>query len=217
MLTPDQARDFYDRWGARQDSQGWYEDEPCRCLIDQSAFPEAGSVLEFGCGTGRFARELLQHHLPPGACYRGLDISSTMLQLSRERLKEFSDRVTLIETDGSMRLAADDQSVDRVVANYVLDLLSDADIRRFLNESHRVLRAGGRLCLVNLTHGPTWPTRLVSRLWGLVHWAAPRRVGGCRPLEVRPFLEDSHWELLCEEVLVAGNLASQIIVAAKET
>ena len=64
VLTHDEARRVYDRIGAGQDSQAFYEDRATRLLIRHGAFERARSVLEFGCGTGRFAARLLARHLP---------------------------------------------------------------------------------------------------------------------------------------------------------
>ncbi len=65
MLTRDEARAFYDRFGRKQDWQSIYEGRALRDLIRGGAFERARSVLEIGCGTGSFAAELLAHRLPP--------------------------------------------------------------------------------------------------------------------------------------------------------
>ncbi len=54
----------YDRFGRRQDPQGWYEDAALERLIALGRLAEARAVCEFGCGTGRLAAGLwlaLQH------------------------------------------------------------------------------------------------------------------------------------------------------------
>ncbi len=213
FLSYGEARDFYDGWGKRQDSQAHYEDEPVRRMVEQAGFGDARRVLEVGCGTGRFARRLLEEHLRQEASYLGLDLSPTMLDLSRRKLAPFGGRAALVRTDGSPRFPVRDGVCDRIVANYLLDLLSESDIHAFLEESFRVAAPEGRVCLVNLTHGPTVSSGLASRLWSAVHRLAPRRVGGCRPLDVRPFLKGGRWRVLFEEVVVSSRLASQVLVA----
>lgn len=52
-LSKNEARRYYDRFGAKQDQQGFYEDRPLGRLIELGKFSEAEHVLEFGCGTGR--------------------------------------------------------------------------------------------------------------------------------------------------------------------
>jgi hypothetical protein len=76
QFTPDDARRFYDRFGSRQDTQGFYENPALDDLVKYADFEHARSVLEFGCGTGFFARRLLETDLPVKAHYLGLDIKS---------------------------------------------------------------------------------------------------------------------------------------------
>ena len=60
QFTPDDARRYYDRFGWRQDTQGFYENPAIDDLVKHADFEHARSVLEFGCGTGSFARRLLR-------------------------------------------------------------------------------------------------------------------------------------------------------------
>jgi SAM-dependent methyltransferase len=78
-LSREQAQSLYDRIGARQDSQAFYDDPATEFLISHGDFGCANRVFEFGCGTGRFALRLISEHLPETACYRGVDLSSTMV------------------------------------------------------------------------------------------------------------------------------------------
>jgi ubiquinone/menaquinone biosynthesis C-methylase UbiE len=97
------ARDFYDWMGAKQDSQASYEDRATGELIAHARFEAAESAFEFGCGTGRFAKGLLEQHLPPTASYAGVDISSEMVQLARTRLDPFGKRASVVLTGGDRR------------------------------------------------------------------------------------------------------------------
>ena len=117
ILTHQQAKEFYDRFGPRQDGQGFYEDAACVDLIAHAGFGEAHAVFEFGCGTGRFAEELLSDHLPADSRYLGADISSTMVELSRQRLQSWSSRLEVRQSNGSTRLACEDAVYDHFVCN----------------------------------------------------------------------------------------------------
>ena len=94
-------------------------------LCAHAAFQEAGAVLEFGCGTGKLARRLLDEELPVSATYLGLDISSEMISLSAFRLDAFKDRAKVQQTDGDVTFDLPDASYDRFVSTYVFDLLSE--------------------------------------------------------------------------------------------
>ena len=215
MLTRQEAQAFYDRFGAKQDQQGFYEDVATRDLIAHADFAGAHAVFEFGCGTGRFAAQLLGPILRQNATYVGCDVSTTMVGLARERLARFGERVRVVQSDGSMRLDAVDGTIDRFVSNYVLDLLSPDDIIDLISEVRRVLTPAGRLCLVSLAHGPTVLSGFVSWAWARLHRMRPSLVGGCRPINLREFLSDSQWDVAYRNVVVAFGIPSEVVVARK--
>ncbi len=215
-LTHEEARRFYDRLGSGQDRQAAYEDRATRAMRAPLRLPEARAVLEFGCGTGRLAAEILSAELPADATYLGLDQSTTMVDLARERVARFGERARVVQTDGSPKLVAEGGSVDRVLSTYVLDLLSTADIQSFLVEAHRVLVPGGLLGLVSLGFGCTGPARLFIGVWSRLHRLSPRLVGGCRPLDLVRHLEPARWEVLhLETVTALGLVPSEVLVARR--
>jgi ubiquinone/menaquinone biosynthesis C-methylase UbiE len=214
-LSREQARRVYDRIGARQDTQAFYEDRATEILVQHAQFGAAHRVLEFGCGTGRFALRLLSHHLPQGARYRGLDLSPTMVRLARERLAPFGSRVEVVLTDGSPPVAEPAASCDRVVSNYVLDLLSEDDIAAVVCEAHRILESGGLLCLSSLSTGTGSFSRLVSRTWSRVHALRPALVGGCRPLELISWVPSAQWRLRHHAKLAPFGVPSEVLVAER--
>jgi ubiquinone/menaquinone biosynthesis C-methylase UbiE len=212
-LSHEQARRFYDEFGARQDKQGWYEDPATEVLTSAARFETATSVLEFGCGTGRLAAALLSERLPQQCSYLGLDASTTMCGLARQRLDTWSQRAEIRQTDGTPQLPCATGSVDRVLTTYVLDLLSVADIGAFLTEAHRVLAPGGLLCTVGLTPGERGAARWVTAVWRRVHRGNPARVGGCRPLRLAELLPEEQWSFAHHQMVVTWGLASEVLVA----
>ncbi|QQE79994.1 class I SAM-dependent methyltransferase [Alicyclobacillus sp. SO9] len=213
LLTVDEARQYYDSFGAKQDSQSFYEDPALEELIRESHFGTAESVIEFGSGTGRFAKQLLVKSLPPHATYLGLDTSSIMVDLARTRLNDYDQRAEVILTDGSIHLPASNRSCDRVVSNYVLDLLSPSHIDAFVEEAQRVLKPEGLLCLVSLTFGKGMLSRFVSMTWDRIHAIQPKIVGGCRPVNLLSYLNESYWQIKHHSVQVAYGISSEVVVA----
>lgn len=219
MLTRAELRAVYDRVGTGQDAQSFYEAAAVEQMVRHSAFGEATSILEVGCGTGRLAAHLLRQVCPPSTRYRAIELSPRMAEIARRRLHPFAHRAIVHVTGGAPPLATEsgplaDASVDRIVAAYVFDLLPLAEIDALLEESRRVLRPGGRLCICGLAPGTTGRTRIVSRLWLGVHRVAPRLVGGCRPLAVAPRL-DSAWSIRHRSLTSAWGIASEVLVAER--
>jgi SAM-dependent methyltransferase len=209
------ARRFYDRLGAKQDAQGWYEDRAVARLAEHARFGEAEAIFELGCGTGRIAAEILRGRAPAGCRYVGVDLSGTMVDLARERLRAFGDRARVVHTDGTLRFDEPTGSFDRLLSTYVLDLLEEPDIRAALTEAHRLLRPGGLLCLVGLGPGCSLVSRATCRLWGAVRRLAPGLVGGCRPLEIPHHLTPDRWEIHHHSTISAWGIASEIVVATR--
>ncbi len=213
VLTHRQAQAFYNRMGAKQDWQAFYEAKATHDLIAHGSFETAQAVFEFGCGTGAFAERLLAAHLSLEAQYVAVDSSATMIRLAQARLARFGSRVQVWQTDGSFPFDALSGLYDRFVSTYVADLLSASDIAEMLSEAHRLLRPEGLLCLVSLTPGPTWFSRLVTGLWTGIHRLSPSLVGGCRPLELQMLLPAFGWQLVSVNVVTAFGIPSEIVVA----
>jgi ubiquinone/menaquinone biosynthesis C-methylase UbiE len=81
FLSHGQAERFYDRFGAKPDTQSFYELPVLRDLAKHLDLKTCRAVVEFGCGTGRFAVELLETSLPSQATYLGMDVSRVMVAL----------------------------------------------------------------------------------------------------------------------------------------
>ena len=212
-LTRQQARDFYDRFGHRQQSQAIYEKPALDCLVEHGAFGEANAIVEFGCGTGDFAHRLVAEEMHPQATYAAFDLSETMADLARKRLAPFGSRVVVTRTDGRPRIPLPAASCDRFISNYVLDLLSGQDILRTLEQAWRVLRPNGLLCLTSLTYGTTVGSKLLIAAWLAVHSLRPSLVGGCRPIVLNDFLGPASWKILYSNTVVSLGVPSQVLIA----
>lgn len=213
VLTSSQARKFYDSFGKKQDTQAFYEDPALDDLVAHADFEHAKKVFEFGCGTGRFARRLLSEHLPVSSSYLGVDVSETMIEIAGDRIGPWDSRAHVTLSDGAITFPAADESVDRVVSTYVLDLLSEADIRTFMGEAWRVLTPDGKLCLVSLTHGATLPSSLVCALWSAVYRMRASLTGGCRPIRLDTFSVGS---IDYRNVITSFGVPSEVLIASRD-
>lgn len=214
-LTQEQTIAYYDRFGAKQDWQAYYEDIALSELIRHGRFEQATRVIEFGCGTGRFAQSLLADHLSPQATYWGCDVSRTMLKLTEQRLLQFGERAEAWKYAGEGQLPIPDASADRFVSTYVFDILAYDEIDFMVAEARRMLALDGLLCLVSLTNGEQGFSKLASALWKMVYALKPSLVGGCRPIELQPLLAGVDWEVLHRGVAVGRGISSEVIIARK--
>ena len=99
-----------------------------------------GSLLEAGCGTGRFTFELAR----AGHQVTAVDYSAAMLESCRARQPSEAGGSQVTFREASIfELPFDDDSFDAVISIHVLMHLPDYE--RALTELLRVLRPGGRL------------------------------------------------------------------------
>lgn len=210
---PEDAKRFYDRVGAWQDTQ-FYERSAVEHLLAHSDFEHASSVFELGCGTGRLAEILFKKHLADDATYTGIDISTTMVGIASERLAQWSARASVRQADGTADLPYADGAFDRFVTAYVLDLLPEPAIDHVLTEAHRLLRPNGKLCVITSTEGVTAISRAVAGIWKCVYALNPRLVGGCRPLRVSTRLDETAWKMEHTQVVCSWGICSEIVIAS---
>jgi len=215
MLTHAEVKNYYDRFGQKQDSQGFYERRALENMIDHSRFDEAKVVFELGCGTGKLSEALLENKLPSDATYFGVDVSSTMVVLTRERIARFGEQAHCQAFDGQLPLPAEDERFDRFIACYVFDLLPKKEIDAMLKEAWRCLKPGGLICLVGLTEGSTFISRLVSGIWRWIHHINPALVGGCRPIKINGLLSQKQWRLQHHTMTISCGVPSEVLIAER--
>jgi len=215
VVTHDQARAYYDRRGSSADRGRRYDGPANRELALQARLHSARHVVEFGCETGRFAESLLANHLAPYTAYYAFDVSSIMVERTRDRLARFGPRVVVEQTDGSPVLPMADAGCDRFISAYVFDLLSRADAQALMEEAARVLAPGGLLCISCLTKGSKPMPKLVSGVWTAIHRARPLSTGGSRPVSARDFLLPSRWRLLYWQEVTSLFVPSEVLIAER--
>ena len=115
------------------------------------------SVLDFGCGCGRAARQLLQQTVPPKR-YLGVDIHAGMIAWDNENLAPRHPGFTFKHHDVfaaglnpgadkplTLPLPADDADISMAVAISVFTHLLEEQAVHYLREMRRVLRDDGYL------------------------------------------------------------------------
>ena len=184
-LAPRQAASVYDRIGRLQDIQRVFEAPALSRLTTDGQLFEARRVVEIGCGTRRFARDLLTNVCAPKCRYVGLDVSPRMCRIATARLSRWSARARIMRVDGTLPLPLPVAGADRVVAAFVVDLLPTEYARQLLADTHRVLAPVGLLCLASLVQGTTGASRAFSAAWSILAQRAPALLGGGRPVALR--------------------------------
>lgn len=103
---------------------------------------EGKVLLDAGCGTGYLARR----YANLGAKVIAVDISPEMIRVAQS--KPGADSIAYVVDSISTLTTLEDQSVDLIVANYVL--MDTPDLDKALAAFHRVLKPTGRAVVVFL-------------------------------------------------------------------
>lgn len=114
-----------------------------------------GKTLEVAIGTG-----LNLPHYPEGIELSGLDLTAEMLGLARERAAQLGVAVDLQQGD-AQELPFPDESFDTVLCTY--SLCNIPDVERAVAEMKRVLKARGRLILVDHVRSTNKAIHLLQR------------------------------------------------------
>jgi ABC-2 type transport system ATP-binding protein len=167
--------DDYQYWSNKADRY----DAATTCIVGAKALEAANSwlkhqlsatdvALELGCGTGIFSREIAQRvqHLT------ATDMSQEMLTRAQERLQAYPN-VTVECADG-YRTQYTEQSFDIVFMGNLVHIVQEPVA--VLQESHRLLKSGGRLLLIDFTmSGMPGFARLAMMLRYLSQYGLPQR------------------------------------------
>lgn len=115
------------------------------------------SVLDFGCGCGRVARQLMQQQVPVGR-YIGLDLHRGMIDWCKRNLEPLSENFRFVHHDvfsmgfnpgedkpATLPFPVEDDSVTLVHASSVFTHLLEPHAVHYLQECARVIRPGGVL------------------------------------------------------------------------
>lgn len=122
---------------------------PLRTAMQRLAADGVGQgrarLLDIGCGTGAFLREVKRNY--PRLAVAGLDLSAPYLTLARRRLADWSRAALAAAPAEAMPFAA--AQFDIVSCVYLFHELPPAVRRAVAGEIGRVLRPGGTLILVD--------------------------------------------------------------------
>jgi demethylmenaquinone methyltransferase/2-methoxy-6-polyprenyl-1,4-benzoquinol methylase len=156
-LAPDAVRRMFDRIAPVYDAMNRTMtaglDRRWRRLTAEAVVRPGDAVLDACCGTGDLA--IAAAHA--GGNVTGLDFSEPMLERARRKAPELE----WLQGD-LLALPFDDASFDAATVGFGVRNVDD--LQRALSELRRVLRAGGRVGILEITR-PRGPLAPFYRLW----------------------------------------------------
>jgi ubiquinone/menaquinone biosynthesis C-methylase UbiE len=179
-------------------------------LLDASV---GETILEIGYGTGHSVLDLAMAVGDSGRVL-GIDISDGMRTVAMERIRraELQSRVTLECGDG-LALPYAACSVDAVFFCFTLELFDTPELPAVLGECRRVLKHGGRICVVAMSKlGRQGP---MSRLYKWAHQRFPNYID-CRPIYAEKLLETDGFTTTGRSMQSMWGLPIEIVLSHRE-
>jgi len=212
VRSKDQARAAYNKLSRWYDAlAGWMEKELRERGLQKLNAREGETVLEIGFGTGHCITALAQSIGNSGKVY-GIDISEGMLNVARQRVSEagLSERVEFKCGDAT-KLPFQQDIFDAIFMSFTLELFDSPEIPVVLAECKRVLRKGGRICVVSLSKEKAG---LMIKIYEWLHKTIPQYVD-CRPIFARRAMEESGFHDFDLEKVSKWGLLVEIVLAKK--
>lgn len=111
----------------------------------------AGTVLIIGGGTGWIAEPLLRR---PGITIHYIEASDKMLERSKSRLRQFSERITFIHgTEGNIDSG---EMYDAVITNFWVDLFSDDSLPGVCKQIQARMKSEARWIVTDFVNHSWW-------------------------------------------------------------
>ena len=147
------AKREFDLWSHRYDRDflQFFFFKPSHKMLLQVLKPADRRILDIGCGTGLFGARVLEHF--PQTQVWGLDLSAGMLRQGQVRSQATGGRFHPVQGDSEHLPFADDV-FDVITCTHSFHHYPHQE--RVATEMHRVLRAGGRLLIIDGDRDRLW-------------------------------------------------------------
>ena len=208
-----QAKESYDKISRFYDYfAGVFEKKYRNVALERLNIKRGEIVLEIGFGTGHCLKQMAQSVGENGKAY-GIDISSGMLEVSKQRLEEAGllDRVEL-QCEDALKIPYKDNKFHAVFMSFALELFDTPEIPKVLTEIKRVLKPDGRLGVVSMSKQDE--DSILLRLYEWTHKRFPQYVD-CRPIYVKQSMKDAGFGIVHGEKVKLFGLPGEIVICVK--
>jgi len=177
--------------------------------LEMATIRNGENVLEVAFGTGLNFVEILKRN--PGGWVNGIDASTKMLERARKRISKTGKKNYALYLCDCRHLPFENGTFDVIMNQYLLDILPVEDFIPILLEFKRVLKAGGRIVLVNMTKGERWVNQIYEEIYKL----KPPLLAGCRGVMAQPFLEEIGFKEFQREFVSQFGFPSEVVRGVK--
>jgi demethylmenaquinone methyltransferase/2-methoxy-6-polyprenyl-1,4-benzoquinol methylase len=211
--SKEQARASYDRLSRFYDLLSVAGEKKCIDTgLETLGVREGERILEVGFGTGRALLALAEAAGASGEVF-GIDMSEGMAGVARRKLhkKGLAGMVEVYVGDAA-KLPYEDRFFDAIFTSFTLDLIDTPEIPTVLAECRRVLKDGGRICVVSMSNRGR--VGIPMKAYLRAHRKLPALID-CRPIDARAWLTESGFEILDEKFMSMWGLPVEVINGVK--
>jgi ubiquinone/menaquinone biosynthesis C-methylase UbiE len=181
-----------------------------QAIIDRlSGERDLGELIELGCGAGFYTKVLAAN----ASHVMATDLSDEMLAVARTQLKDLQN-VTVAKADCEKTAFPDGKFSSVFMANLIHIIENPL---KTLQESHRILKNGGLLLIVNHTgYGMKWFEIMKMGIRFLRRWGKPPPYSKSKlsPDELRSLVESAGFKV--EEVQLIGDKSKAIYLKGRK-
>jgi ubiquinone/menaquinone biosynthesis C-methylase UbiE len=181
--------------------------------IEQAEIQRGETVLEVAVGPGLTILELAKR-VGNDTCIYGVDLSTSMLRLSEEKLMQAGFQNFELRQADCRELPYEKDTFDVLYNGYMLDLIPLDDLNGVLEEFKRVLKPGGRLILLNMSKKDEQITRSEKLYRSLPAVFVLYFFGMCRPVLMEEMVKKTGF-IDVSRTFLDRIVASEIVIASK--
>ena len=211
--TRKETKSSYDRLSRLYPIFNIFEGKYKRIGLQKLNVRTGESVLEIGFGTGHCLAQIARKAGDEGRAY-GIDISQRMCRTAKSTIEKTpgSPGAEIVCGD-ALNLPFKNESFDAIFMSFVLDLFDTPDIPVVLEGCRRVLKSGGRICIVALSKEGERDNLPNIYEWLHQHFQS---VFDCRQILVRQSLKDAGFRITDYTGMSLLGLPIDIVLAEKD-
>ena len=211
--SKEEAKNSYNKMSKWYDLLAGYSEKRFQDVgLQRLNIQEGEKVLEIGFGTGHCILSLARSVGDTGKTY-GLDLSEGMLKITTSRIEKagLSEKVDL-QCGDALNLPYPKFYFDAVFMSFTLELFDTPEIPIVLEQCNRVLKKGGRICVVAMSKKEKQGSTV--KLYEWMHESFPNYID-YRPIFVRQSLESAHFKIINAIMISFWGLDVEVVLATK--
>ena len=210
--TKQEAKESYNKLSRWYDIISLPERKYIEIGLQRLNAKENEKILEIGFGTGHSIIELAKSVGESGKVY-GIDLSEAMYKITQSKIEKagLTERVILKLGDAA-KLQFENDFFDAIFMSFTLELFDTPEIPVVLKECQRVLKAGGRICIVAMSKPEK--INIITKLYEWSHRKFPKYID-CRPILVQKSLKDAGFHIIDSSEMMMWGLPVEIVFANK--